>query len=196
MHVLQRFWFCVPSVATLATVPHTLIKQWEVILRTLMRAGGGPCTCFQSSFNEAQNAIITALQSRLSFLEEQMDAMHRVNIVVQSQAPVVILEVIDITGDDDIIDLTDDNDKGLTVETSVEIEEIGGPIEHVQSYLVFTHMSQEELEQVRAIEGSPIPEEDYSRVLAAADWEADMIVRVGIVAPSYECPPPYLHPYE
>ena len=56
--------------------------------------------------------------------------------------------------------------------------------------------SQEDLELVRRLQGSPIPEEDYSGPTAAADREADMIVRAGIAAPSYEDPPPYLPLYE
>ena len=79
--------------------------------------------------------------------------------------------------------------------TSGDVE-IGGLIEYVQSYPVFNHISQEELEQIRAIEGSLIPEEDYNRPLVAADQEVDMIVRASIAAPSYECPPPYLPLYE
>ena len=76
---------------------------------------------------EAQNAIIIALQNRLSFLEDQMDTMHRANIVIQPPAPVVVPEVIDITGDDDIIEVSDDEDDGSSMEGgSVEIEEIGG----------------------------------------------------------------------
>ena len=45
---------------------------------------------------EAQNSIIVALQGRLSFLEDQMDVMHRANIAIQPPAPVVLPEVIDI----------------------------------------------------------------------------------------------------
>ena len=56
--------------------------------------------------------------------------------------------------------------------------------------------TQRELEEVRALQGSPIPEEDYNGPTAAADWEADMIVRVGTAALSYENPPPYLPLYE
>ena len=78
---------------------------------------------------KAQNTIIMALQGRLSFLEDQMDVMHRANIVIQPPAPVVVPEVIDITGDDDIIEVSDDEDNGSSTEGgSVEIEEIGGPI--------------------------------------------------------------------
>ena len=148
---------------------------------------------------EAQNAIIMALQGRLSFLEDQMDAMHRANIVVQPAAPVVLPEVIDITGDDDIIEVSDDEDDGSSTEGgSVEIEEIGGPINvlYVTRSASLEEPSQEELEAVRRLEGSPIPKEDYSGPSAAADQEADMIVRAGIAAPSYEDPPPYLPLYE
>ena len=145
---------------------------------------------------EAQNAIIVALQSHLSFLEDQMDAMHRVNIVVQPPVPVVVPEVIDITGDDDIIKVSDDEDDSSTEGGSVEIEEIGRPIEYVSVSASHNEPSQEELELVRRLEGSPIPEEDYSRPTAVADREADMIVRAGIAAPSYEDPTPYLPLYE
>ena len=148
---------------------------------------------------EAQNAIIMALQGRLSFLEDQMDAMHRVNIVIQPPAPVVLPEVIDITGDDDIIEVSDDEDDGsLTEGGSVEIEEIGGPIDilYVVRSTPDDEPSQAELEEVRRLQGSPIPEEDYSGPTAAADREANMIVRAGIAAPSYEDPPPYLPCYE
>ena len=148
---------------------------------------------------EAQNAIIMALQNRLSFLEDQMDAMHRANIVIQPPAPVVLPEVIDITGDDDIIEVSDDEDDGSSTEGgSVEIEEIGGPLDvlYVTRSALLDDPSQEELETVRRLEGSPIPEEDYSGPTAAADREADMIVRAGIAAPSYEDPPPYLPRYE
>ena len=153
---------------------------------------------FQAA-REAQNTIIMALQNRLSFLEDQMDAMHRANIVVQPAAPVVLPEVIDITGDDDIIEVSDDEDDGSSTEGgSVEIEEIGGPIDvlYVTRSALLDEPSQEELETVRRLEGSPIPEEDYSGPTAAADREADMIVRAGIAAPSYEDPPPYLPLYE
>ena len=126
-----------------------------------------------------------------------MDAIYRASIVVQPQpvASMTILEVIDITGNDNIIDLTNSNDGNSSEGTLVEIEEIGGPIEYVHISEVFNHPSQEELEQVRAIEGSPIPE-DYNRLMAVVDWEADMIVRASIAALSYECPPPYLPPYK
>ena len=148
---------------------------------------------------EAQNTLIIALQSCLSFLEDQMDTMHRANIVVHPSAPVVVPEVIDITSDDDIVDLTDTDDESSSEGTSVEIEEIGGPIVPVVYVLAsafFDEPSQEDLELVRRLQGSPIPEEDYSRSTAATDREADMIVRAGIVAPSYEDPPPYLPLYE
>ena len=149
---------------------------------------------------EAQNAIIMALQGRLSFLEDQMDAMHRANIVVEPvAAPVVLPEVIDLTGDDDIVEVSDDEDDGSSTEgESVGIEEIGGPIDvlYVTRSTLLDEPSQEELETVRRLQGSPIPEEDYSGSTAAADREADMIVRAGIAAPSYEDPPPYLPPYE
>ena len=148
---------------------------------------------------EAQNTLIIALQSCLSFLEDQMDAVHRANIVVQPLALVTVPEVIDITGDDDIVDLTDDNDESLAEGMLVEIEEIGGPITlvvYMPASAFFDEPAQEDLEIVRRIRGSLIPEEDYSGSTAAADWEADMIVRVGIVAPSYEDPPPYLPLYE
>lgn len=145
---------------------------------------------------DAQAVMITALQPHLSFLEDQMDAMHRANIVVQPPVVAVLPEVIDITGDNDIIDLTDDDDGSSSEGTLVEIEGIGGLIEYIRSHPVFNHPSQEELEQVRAIWGSPILEEDFSGMTAAADQEADMIVRVSIAALSYECPPPYLPLYE
>ena len=153
---------------------------------------------FQAA-REAQNALIITLRNCLSFLEDQMDAMHRANIVVQPLAPVAVPEVIDITSDDDIIDLTDDNDESLAEGMLVEIEEIGGPIARVvymPASAFFDEPAQEDLEIVRRIRGSLIPEEDYSGSMAAADWEADMIVRVGIVALSYEDPPPYLPLYE
>ena len=150
--------------------------------------------------HEAQNTLIIALQSCLSFLEDQMDTMHRVNIVVPPAVPVVVPEVIDITGDDDIVDLTEDDDDGSSTEGgSVEVEEIGGPIVpvvYVPASAFCDEPSQEDLKLVRRLQGSPIPEEDYSRSMAAADWEADMIVRAGTVAPSYEDPPPYLPLYE
>ena len=148
---------------------------------------------------EAQNALIITLQNCLSFLEDQMDAMHRANIVVQPLAPVAVPEVIDITSDDDIIDLTDDDDGSLSERMLVEIEEIGGPIVpvvYVPASLFRDDPSQEELEEVRRLGGLPIPEEDYSRSTAATDWEADMIVRAGSVALSYENPPPYLPLYQ
>ena len=77
--------------------------------------------CFQEmreefeAAREAQNTLIMALQNRLSFLEDQMDAMHRANIIIQPLAPVVAPEVINITGDDDIIEVSDDEDDSLTV---------------------------------------------------------------------------------
>ena len=148
---------------------------------------------------EAQNAVIVALQGRLSFLEDQMDAMHRANIVIQPPARVVLPEVIDLTGGDDIIEVSDDEDDGSSTEGgSVEIEEIGGPIDvlYVTRSTPLDEPSQEELETVRRLQGSLIPEEDYSGPTVAADREADMIVRAGIAAPSYEDPPPYLPCYE
>ena len=85
------------------------------------------------------------------------------------------------------------------VEGSVEIEEIGGPIMpvvYMPASAFRDDPSQEELELVRRLQGSPILEEDYSGSTAVADWEVDMIVRAGIVAPSYEDPPPYLPLYK
>ena len=96
----------------------------------------------------------------------------------------------------EVIDLTDEDDEEGSLEgTLMEIEEIGGPIEYAWSSNVNNHLSNKELELVRAIESSPIPEEDYSEPTAAVDQEADMIVRASIAAPSYECLPPYLPVY-
>ena len=95
-------------------------------------------------------------------------------------------------------DIAMQDDGSSTEGGSVEIEEIGGPINvlYVTRSTPLDEPSQEELETVRRLQGSPIPEEDYSGPTAAADREADMIVRAGIAAPSYEDPPPYLPCYE
>ena len=133
---------------------------------------------------EAQDTLIVALQGRLSFMEDQM------GILIQDCAPCP-------NPTPEVIDLTDEDESDYLSEgTSVEIKGIGGLIDYVQISSGLNDPSQEELEQVRVIQGLPIPERDYSGPMAAVDQEADMIVRAGIVAPSYDCPPPYLSPYE
>ena len=70
----------------------------------------------------------------------------------------------DLTADDEVIDLTDSDDKG----TSVEIEEIGGPIEYVWASSMDDHLSYQELENIWQ-RFSLIPEEDYEGPMAVED---------------------------
>jgi len=130
---------------------------------------------------DEQNALITALSSRVGFLEDELQDMdrrlaragRRPPTPVPGPPPVVI----------DLTDLSDDEeDKSLLVDHK---EMIGGPLDlgGVQIRQE-TPPSQELLEALRL---TPIRDEDN----AEYNREADLLVRAGLALPEYEDPPEY-----
>jgi len=123
---------------------------------------------------DEQSALITALSSRVGFLEDELRDMdrrlaragRRPPTPVPGPPPVVI----------DLTDLSDDEeDEGIMVEDDEE-SLIGGPIEDVVQIRQETPPSQELLEALRL---TPIRDEDNTEY----NREADLLVRAGLALP-------------
>jgi len=138
-------------------------------------------TSLTRRFDE-QNALITALSSRVGFLEDELQDMDRRLARAGRRPPTPIPGpppvVIDLTGLSD-----DEEDKVLMVEDDEE-SLIGGPIEDEVQIRQETPPSQELLEALRL---TPIRDEDN----AEYNREADLLVRAGLALPEYEDPPEY-----
>jgi len=131
---------------------------------------------------EEQNALIVALSSRVGFLEDELQDMDhrlvRVSRRPSTPAPRPPPVMIDLTDESE-----DEEHEVILVEDDDE-ELIGGPIEVEVQVHVETPPPQELLEALRM---TPINEEETVEY----NWEADLLVRVGMALPEYEDPPPY-----